>query len=337
MSGFVLRRLLLFLPQLLAIAIVGFALLRLLPVDPVSRIVGSFGTDEARQSAKETIGLDRSFGEQLGSFLEGLLTLDFGESFVSGDSVRAELGDRIPVTLQLIGIGFVLALVIAIPLGRYIASKVGGRIEKVTTVYALFAGAQPDFWWGLIFLFVFFFKLGWFPAPLGQLDPTQIAPDGPTRFIFIDTLVHGQFDLFVSALKHYALPIITLTFVLTGPILKIMRQSALDVISSDYLLYAKASGFTPKRVRRMTARNSFAPVVTITGVLLVFALGGAVLIETVFALPGLGRYALSRTLDTDFPAIQGAIVFMAAFGLTVYLVMDILYALLDPRVRHSRD
>ncbi len=192
MSRFVLRRLLLFLPQLLAIAIVGFGLLRLLPVDPVSRIVGSFGTDAARQSAKETIGLDRSFGEQLGGFLEGLLTLDFGKSFVSGDSVRAELGDRIPVTLQLIGIGFILALLIAIPLGRYIASKVGGRIEKVTTVYALFAGAQPDFWWGLIFLFVFFFKLGWFPAPLGQLDPTQIAPDGPTRFIFIDTLVHAQ-------------------------------------------------------------------------------------------------------------------------------------------------
>ena len=176
-------------------------MLRLLPVDPVSRIVGAFGTDEARASAKATIGLDRSFGEQLGSFLEGLLTLDFGQSFVTREPVCSELGDRIPVTLQLIGIGFILALLIAIPLGRYIAAKVGGRTEKVTTVYALFAGAQPDFWWGLIFLFVFFFKFRWFPAPLGQLSPTEIAPDGPTRFIFIDTLVHGQFDLFVSALK----------------------------------------------------------------------------------------------------------------------------------------
>src|SRR5262249_11295740 len=149
---------------------------------------------------------------------------------------------------------------VALPLGRMTAAKPGGKAEKAVTVYGLFAGAQPDFWWGLIFVFIFFFKLKWFPAPLGLLDPGVEPPNGPTKFILIDTLVHGQFDLFGSALKHYVLPVATLAFVLTGPILKIMRQSALDVVSSDYLLYAKVSGLPAKTLRRITMRNAFAPV-----------------------------------------------------------------------------
>lgn len=335
MKRFVLLRLAYFVPQLLALAVGVFLLLRLLPVDPVSRIVGSIGTKESYATAKHALGLDRSLWHQLTDYVAGLPTLDFGNSYKSSDPVRTELAERIPVTLTLIMLGFFLALAISIPLGRYVATHVGSRTERATSGYAMFAGAQPDFWWGLIFVYVFFFLLGWAPAPLGLLDPAEIAPDGPTNFILVDTLIHGQVGLFFSALGHLALPVLTQAFVMTGPLLKIMRQSATDVLGSDYLLYAEAAGLEPKRKRRWVRRNSLAPVVTISGILFVFALGGSVLIETVFSLNGLGRYALQSTLDTDFPAIQGSVAVMAFLGLLMYLLMDVLYAVLDPRVRYG--
>ena len=333
---FVLRRLTFIIPQLFCVIVGTFLLLRLLPVDPVSRIVGLLATPDAYDQAEASLGLDRSLGTQLQSFLGDLVQGDFGQSWSTSEEVISEIGERFPVTIQLIVLGFAIALLISIPLGMRSAANPGRRREKITTVYALFAGAQPDFWWGLIFAFVFFYKLGWLPAPLGILGTGVSGPSGPTNFILIDTLVHGQFDLFVSALKHLVLPVMTIAFVLTGPILKIVRQSALDVHQSEYVLYAQAAGFSPKVTKRMITKNSFAPVLTVTGILFGFSLGGAVLIETVFSLNGIGRYALQSTLNVDFPAIQGAVIVMTAFSLFIYLVMDTSYAVLDPRVRYSR-
>lgn len=336
MRRFVLVRLGLFIPQLLMLVVGVFVLLRLLPVDPVSRVVGSISTADAMDTARKALGLDGTIPAQLGEYLSGLIHLDFGQSWKASEPVLDELIVRVPLSLQLIFLSFLLSLLVAIPLGRYMATHVGTRLEKVTSGYAMFAGAQPDFWWGLMFVYIFFFMLGWAPAPIGILDPVQIPPDGPTNFILIDTLLAGEINLFFSALAHLALPVLTMAFVTTGPLLKIMRQSATDVMTSDYLLYAKAAGLPAKTIKRWTLRNSLAPVVTITGILFVFSLGGSVLIESVFSLNGLGRYALSSTLDTDFPAVQGAVVVMAFLGLAVYLLMDILYAMLDPRVRYGR-
>ena len=332
MRSFILKRVAAFVPQLLFLAIAVFTLLRLLPVDPVSRLIGSFNTDQNYATAERTLGLDRGFGEQLGEFLGGLPSLDFGTSWRTGDSVAAELAERVPVTLQLVVLSFVVALAIAVPLGRYVAAHVGGRVERIVTGYAMFAGAQPDFWWALIFVYVFYFLLGIAPAPLGLSVPVE----GPTNFVLIDTLLHGDLAAFRTAVSEFALPVLTLAFTLTGPILKIARQSAMDALSSDYVLHARAMGVPQKSISRMITRNSLSPVVTIVGVLFVFTLGGAVLVESVFSLNGLGRYALSSVLEVDFPAIQGAALVMAFLGLTVYVLMDVLYALLDPRVRFPR-
>ncbi len=335
MTRFILKRLALLIPQLILVVVGAFLLLRLLPVDPVTQRVGIFATEEGRAAVKEELGLDASLGSQLGDFLGGIVRLDFGEAWTTGDPVFEEITQRFPITLQLIILGFMVAIAIAIPVALYIASRPGGKADKGTTVYALFAGAQPDFWWGLFFVYIFFFILGWFPAPLGLLDIHLIPPDGPTKFVLIDSLLDWDIEVFVSVLKHLALPVITLAFVLTGPILKIMRQAAMDVHASDYLLYAQAGGSPRQLRRRIIFRNALAPTLTVTGILFGFALGGAVIIETVFSLQGMGRYSLDRTLSVDFPAIQAAVSVMAAFVLFIYLLLDVMYAVLDPRVRYG--
>jgi ABC-type dipeptide/oligopeptide/nickel transport system permease component len=336
MKIFILKRAAFLLPQLFLVAIVVFLLLRALPIDPVSKVVGLVSTEEARELAKQDLGLDVSLAKQLGRYLEGLVTGDLGTSWSTKDEVRDEIAQRFPVTLQLTILAFTLALLIAIPIGRIAASRPNGRTDKAVLGYSLFAGAQPDFWWGLLFIFIFFFKLGWFPAPIGLYTAGLDVPDGPTNFMLLDSLIEGQFDVFVDVLKHLALPVMTLAFVLTGPLTKMTRQGVVNVVNSDYMLYAKAAGLPKKTHKRYLLRNSLAPVITLGGILFGFMLGGAVLIETVFTLDGLGLYALRRMLDIDFPAVQGAVVVMTAFALLVYLIMDIIYAAMDPRIRLTK-
>jgi ABC-type dipeptide/oligopeptide/nickel transport system permease component len=333
---FILKRLGFIIPQLLIVVIGTFFLLRALPVDPTSRVVGFVATDEARAQARATLGIDVSQGEQLWRYLKGLiLHFDFGVSWNTQDNVWTEIAQRFPVTIQLTVLAFIVSLLIAIPVGRAAAAKPGKLPDKLTLGYSLFAGAQPDFWWGLMFVYIFFFLIGWFPAPLGQLSPEISPPDVHTRFTLIDALIAGHWEAFADNLHHYGLPVITLAFVLTGPLIKMTRQSVLSVVNSDYILYAKAAGYPAKTIRWYMLRNSLSPVITLSGILFGFMLGGAVLIETVFSLDGLGVYSLQRTLATDFPAIQGAVVVMTAFSLLIYLLMDIVYAVLDPRVRYG--
>ena len=198
-----------------------------------------------------------------------------------------------------------------------------------------FAGAQPDFWWALMFIFFGFFTLGLFPAPLGISAPGSDVPHAVTNFVLIDALIVGRFDIFFDVLSHLALPVLTLAFLMAGPIIKMTRQSAEEVFTSDYVLYARACGFRPGAIRRQMFRTAIAPVVTLVAILFAFTLGGAVLIETVFSLNGLGQYALQRTLTLDFPAVEGAIIVMTTFALAVYFLMDILHSVLDPRVTLS--
>ena len=335
MKIFILKRAAFILPQLFLVAVVVFLLLRVLPIDPVSKMVGLVGTPEAREIARKDLGLDVGVSTQLGRFLEGLVTGQFGTSWSTKDPVRDEIVQRFPVTIQLIVLAFFLAVSLAIPIGRIAAARPGGRTDNTVLGYSLFAGAQPDFWWGLLFVFIFFFKLGWFPAPIGLYSAglSFELPDATTKFILLDSLIHGKFNVFVDVLKHISLPVLTLAFVLTGPLIKMTRQGVVNVVNSDYILYAKAAGLPRKTITRYLLRNSLAPVITLGGILFGFMLGGAVLIENVFTLDGLGLYALRRMLEVDFPAVQGAVVIMTAFALLIYLVMDIIYAAMDPRIR----
>lgn len=333
MGRYIAARLAFVLPQVLLASIGTFALLRVLPVDPVSKFVGPFATDEAYRITQRNLGLDRSFLEQLGAFLGGLARGDLGTSWATGSPVRTELLTRFPLTLQLVAVAFVLAVLIAVPVGFFVASRSGGRVDRLVTGYSLFAGAQPEFWWGLVFVFILYFKLGWFPAPLGEISSALSPPPKVTHSIFLDSLLAGDLAVFRSALHHYVLPWLTLVFVLSGPIIKMTRQGAEAVLGSDFVLYARAAGLPRRFLRRETLRLSLAPVVTLVGILFGFMLGASVLVEFVFSFDGVGAYSVRRTLEVDFPAIQGAVVLLTTVALLIYLSMDILHALLDPRVR----
>jgi ABC-type dipeptide/oligopeptide/nickel transport system permease component len=244
-----------------------------------------------------------------------------------------EIGDRIPVTLQLITISFVIAVLIGLPIALLRAFKPGGKVDRGVFMYGLFAGAQPEFWWGIMFIFVFSYKLGIFPQPVGLLD-RDVAPVDPiTHFILIDSLIQGRIDAFTSALWHFMLPCLTLAFVVVGPIIKTASEALAQVLQSDFVLQARARGLPTRRVAAYALRNALAPVVTLTGILYGYMLGGAVLIEQIFSLNGIGQYALQRTLALDYPSIQGVVLVMTAFSLLVYLTVDVLYAVIDPRIR----
>lgn len=338
MLSFIARRLATSLVQLLGLALVVFFAIRMLPADPVARLVGQNASPEAYASSKHALGLDRPVLVQLGDYLgvipgaHGLLEGDLGRSWVSGDPVASDIGRTLPVTIELITISFVLAFFISVPLGMLCALRPGGIADRLTFSYSLFAGSQPEFWWGLLFIFVFFAVLGWAPPPLGRLDPMLSPPHAVTGFITVDSLLAGNMITLRDGVHHLMLPVLTKVFVLSGPIVKMVRQNMVRVLGSDYVLYAQASGLSPSRIATIALKNALVPALTLLGVLYGYILGGAVLIETVFSLGGIGQYAVRSVLAFDYPAIQAVVLVIAAISLFVYLALDVVHAMLDPRL-----
>jgi ABC-type dipeptide/oligopeptide/nickel transport system permease component len=196
----------------------------------------------------------------------------------------------------------------------------------------LFAGAQPEFWWGLVFVFFFYFQWRIAPAPLGRLEPLTVPPPAITGFLTIDSLIAGKPEVFADAARHLFLPVLTMVFVLSGPIIKMVRQNMVKVLQSDFILYARSAGVPEWRIALYTLRGAFAPSMTLIGILFGYQLSGAVLVEQVFSLGGLGQYAVRSVLAFDYPAIQGVVLVITAFSLLIYLVIDILHVLIDPRL-----
>jgi ABC-type dipeptide/oligopeptide/nickel transport system permease component len=328
---YILRRFATAIPQLLGVLIVIFFLIRLMPADPTARLLGLFSTDEAYAKAQQKLGLDRPLHEQFLSYFGGVAQGDLGNSWVTGDPIVSELARFFPVTLELIFLTFLLVVSVSLPIGMITALRPRGFWDRFSMVWGLFAGAQPEFWWGLVFVFIFYRQLGVFPAPLGRMSVVVKVPPPVTRMIIVDSILAGNWVALKSALHHMALPVGTLAFVLSGPFLKMTRQSMVNVLESDFILQARASGLRGFRLATYALRNAIAPVVTLVGVLFGWEIGGAVLIENVFSLEGLGRYAVRSTLMFDYPAIQGVVLVITAWSLLVYIGLDILYVVIDPR------
>ena len=329
---FIARRLVVSVGQLIGLALVVFFAIRALPADPVARLVGMNASAEAYESSKRSLGLDRPVLEQLGSYLEGMARGDLGRSWVSGAPVLEEIRGVLPITLELITYAFVIAFLIAVPLGMMCAVRPGGAADTATFTFSLFAGSQPEFWWGLLFIYVFFAVLGWAPPPLGRLDPSLMPPPRVTGFITIDSVLAGNWATLRDGVHHLALPVATKVFVLSGPIIKMVRGNMVRVLGSDYVLHARASGLAPWTVAGMALKNGLAPALTLLGILYGYILGSAVLIETVFSLGGIGQYAVRSVLAFDYPAIQAVVLVIAAISLFVYLALDLLHLWLDPRL-----
>jgi len=339
LTRYVIRRIAVGFVQLFFLIVVVFFLIRLLPADPVSRFVGLNPSVEAYALAERNLGLDRPVMVQLGHYLgllpsegKGLLQGHLGTSWVTGSLVATEISRALPVTLELLTLAFFNALLISVPVGMIAALRPGGWADKGVFVYSLFAGSQPEFWWALLFVHLFFFTLGVAPAPLGILSPLTTAPPVVTGFVTVDSLLAGRPEVFLEALHHFMLPVATMVFILSGPIIKMVRQNMVRALSSDFVLYARCAGLSRRRVALYALRAAMAPSITIIGILYGFMLGGAVLIESVFSLGGLGQYAIRSILAFDYPAIQGVILVITAISLLVYLALDLIHAFIDPRV-----
>ncbi len=331
---YVLRRAVALVPQLLAISIVTFVLARLLPGDPVGLILGPLATPESLAHLRAEMHLDQPFYIQYWYYLTALLTGDFGRSWSTSDSVWNDLIARVPATMELITYSLILALVMGVSIGIVTAFRQGGWIDRTTRIYGLLAGAIPDFWLGLLLIFFFYFELRIFPAPLGRLDPFLSPPTHFTGMYTIDSLLTGNWECLVSALTHLALPVITLAFASAGSILRMTRSTMIGILDGDFIRHGRLTGLPERTLLRYALRNTLPPVVTLVAIVYGYLLGGAVLIENVFGWGGLGQYAVQAMSNSDYAAIQGFVLVTATFTLLLYLVVDLLYFAIDPRISY---
>jgi peptide/nickel transport system permease protein len=330
---FVARRVALLIPQLFGISIVTFLFLHLLPGNPAYLIAGNLATPETVRSIEHHLGLDKPLIVQYLIYVGNLLHGDLGNSWLSGNPVLTDLRQRVPATIELVSIALVIIAVVGILLGVVVARNPRGLIARAVFGYGLLAGALPDFWIGLILIFVLYYKLRLFPAPLGQLDLDVTAPHTITGMYLVDSLLTADWPAFSSSLRHLILPEMTLVAVYMGLVVRMTATSMQNALNADYTRTARATGLSPLRIDWKALRNALPPVLTVLGISYSYLLGGAVLVETVFAWGGIGQYAVQAVTNSDYLAIEGFVLTAAVFTVAVYLIVDIAHFLLDPRVQ----
>jgi ABC-type dipeptide/oligopeptide/nickel transport system permease component len=327
------RRLAMLPLQLLAVSLIVFFLVRLLPGDPSYLLAGPFATVDRVDEVRRQLGLDQPLHLQYVKYIKSIVRGDFGTSWVTSQPVMADIRQRLPATGELIVFAVLLAVLIGIPLGVYTAMHKAGLLRKGAWVYGMLAGALPDFWFALIAIFVFFYLTGWLPGPLGRLDIAVSTPDRVTGFYTIDALLAGDWTAFVSASSHLVLPVATLVFIYMPLVLKNTQSAMGEMLDSEFVLYARAAGLSRLLQMRYALRNALPPVITVAGILTWFLLGGAVLVETVFAWGGLGQYAVQSVVNSDYVPLQAVVLLSAVFTMMVFLVVDLAYFVIDPRTK----
>jgi len=259
---------------------------------------------------------------------------NLGNSLATGQPVVTEIVSRLPASAELTLFGLIISILIAVPLGILAAVKQGSWIDHACRVVATAGVSLPVFFTGLLLVYVFYFLLGWAPAPLGRLDVFFSAPPQVTGFYLIDSLIAGDFQTFRASLSQLILPGATLAIFSLAPIARMTRASMLEVLASDYVRTARASGLSSYTVIITYAfRNAMLPVITTLGMVFSFLLGANVLVEKVFAWPGIGSFAVEALIASDFAPVQGFVLTMAVLYVTLNLIIDILYGVVDPRVR----
>jgi peptide/nickel transport system permease protein len=331
---FVARRLLILLVQVWGVVTAVFILIQLLPGDPRYLLAGGLATPEQLAALNRELGLDQPVYVRYYKYVGNVVRGDLGKSWFTSASVLDELVRRFPATFELTTFAFILAFALAVPLGVVSAVSQKGIFSRITFLYGMVAGALPEFWWALMLILVFFVILGVAPPPLGRVGILTGAPDTITGLYTLDSLLTGNLDAFKSAFGRLLLPGFTLAFVFGGAILKMTRTQMMEAMDSDYVRYARACGLPPRRLYAYALRNAFSPVLTLTGLTYGYLISGAVLVETIFSWGGLGQFAVQSIVNSDYFAVTGAVMAVALFALLVYVVMDILATLIDPRIKN---
>jgi peptide/nickel transport system permease protein len=329
---FLAKRLLFMVPQLFAVSVIVFFLIRLLPGDPSFMLAGPYATTERVAEVRHVAGLDQPILTQYLAYLGSLARGDFGQSWRTSQPVLLDIQQRLPATLELVFGATVLSILIGVPLGVVTAIRKGGLADRAVFVYGMLAGSLPDFWVALIAVFFLFSLLGWFPGPVGQLSIGVSSPPHVTGAYVLDALLAGDGEAFKSALSHIALPLVTLVIVYMPLLMKTARSTMEEMLESAFVLQARAAGLPRWVQMRYALRNSLPPVVTLIGIMVWFLLGGTVLVETVFSWGGLGQYAVEAVVNSDYAPLQAFVLLAAAFTTVVFLLVDLMYFILDPRV-----
>jgi dipeptide transport system permease protein len=334
MLTMILKRMALAIPSLIGVVIVTFLLTRALPGDPAAYFAGPAATPAAIQEVRVKLGLDKPLPEQFGRYIVDLVHGNLGNSLTTGQPVLTELRTRLPASAELTLLGLLVSIIIAVPFGILAATRPNSLIDHACRIIATLGVSLPVFFTGLVLVYVFYFLLGWAPSPIGRLDVFFDPPPTVTGFYLIDSLIAGQPEIFVASLKQLILPALTLGIFSLAPIARMTRASMLAVLSSDFVRTARASGLSSFTVVVTYAfRNAMLPVITTLGMVFSFLLGANVLVEKVFAWPGIGSYAVEALLVSDFAPVQGFVLTMAVMYVALNLTIDVLYGLIDPRVR----
>jgi ABC-type dipeptide/oligopeptide/nickel transport system permease component len=321
-------------PTLIGVVIVTFLLTRVLPGDPAVYFAGPAATPDSIAEIRKTLGFDRPLPEQFLRYVGDLAQGNFGNSLSTGLPVSTEIKSRLPASAELTLFGLIVAILIAVPLGIFAAIRQGSWVDHTCRVVATAGVSLPVFFTGLLLVYAFYFQLGWSPAPVGRLDAFATAPPDITGFYLVDSLITGQFETFRAALAQLLLPAMTLAIFSLAPIARMTRASMLAVLASDFVRTARASGLGNGTIVITYAfRNAMLPVVTTLGMVFSFLLGANVLVEKVFAWPGIGSYAVEALLQSDFAPVQGFVLTMAVMYVALNLIIDLLYGIIDPRVR----
>ncbi|MEQ8297611.1 MAG: ABC transporter permease [Nitratireductor sp.] len=313
MIAFILRRLLAVIPVLLLVTLASFLLMRLIPGDPAMLIADISASDAEIEKIREQLGLNEPFLTQLLHWYGNLLRGDLGESYLLGRSVTQAIWERLPTTLSLTLLSFVLSTTIAVTLGVIAAVKANTWLDQFVMSFALIGVALPNFWMGLMLIILFSVHLGWLPS--GGYVPLS--------------------EDFWGWLRTCTLPAISLALLQIGLLSRITRATMLEVLQQDYIRTARAKGLSKSKVvGKHALKNVLVPVITILGISFSLLISGSLVIETVFSLPGVGKLLGSAILRRDYPVIQGGLIFVAVSMIFINLLVDILYAWIDPRVRY---
>ncbi len=337
MIVYFLRRILFTVPTFVALMFVTFLAIRLVPGDPVEVRVGEHGISPERLAVfRHQLGLDLPVWRQFLDYVWRLAHGDFGVSLSTQQKVLTEFLTLFPATLELAFFAMLFAVCVGMPAGAVAAVKRGSLFDQALMTVSLFGYSMPIFWWGLLLIMFVSVRLGLLPVS-GRIDLIKYYFDQPTGFMTVDALLSGQQGAFLDALRHLILPAIVLGTVPLAIIARMTRSSMLEVLSEDYVRTARAKGLSPARVIGVHAlRNALLPVVTVIGLSVSGLMAGAVLTVTIFSWPGVGQWLIQSIGRRDYPALQGGVMLISAVVVFVNLIVDLIYGVIDPRIRHGR-
>ncbi|MEQ8297789.1 MAG: ABC transporter permease subunit [Nitratireductor sp.] len=334
MLRFLLYRIGLLVPTFIGVTIAAFGFIRILPGDPVLLMAGERGVSPERyEELMRQFGYDRPLWEQYFDFLGGIATGDLGNSLVTKNPVFDEFFTLFPATLELSICAIIFAMLLGIPAGVLAATRRGSWLDQTVMGTALVGYSMPIFWWGLLLIILFSGILQWTPVS-GRVSLLYFFPP-VTGFMLIDSLLSGQKGAFTSAVSHLILPTIVLGTIPLAVIARQTRSAMLEVLGEDYVRTARAKGLAPARVIGLHAlRNALIPVITTIGLQVGVLLGGAILTETIFSWPGIGKWMVDSIFRRDYPAVQGGLLMIAVVVMLVNLIVDRLYGLINPKIRY---